>query len=94
MSRFIFRMTPICSSLLSKEYFSSFTPPRPPWEALYVSRLAFDRTTISRWVSLSFDAIGTFCSATSCGSLGGGQDCVVPEHTCKRLIDSTELDGV
>ena len=75
MSLFIFRMTPICSSLFSSEYFSSLTtPPRLLWDDLYVSRLALERTTINLWVSLSLDAIGTCWWATSCGSSGGGHD--------------------
>jgi len=79
MSRFILRMTPICSSLLSKEYLSSLCAPMrpgPPCDALYVSRLALESTTMSRLVSLSDDATGTCCSATSCGNSGGGSDWV------------------
>jgi hypothetical protein len=75
MSLFILRIIPMCSSLFRSEYFSS-RPLRPPCEGRYVSRLAFDRTTIKRWVSLSFAGIGTCCSATSCGSSGGGHDWV------------------
>ena len=78
MSRFIFRITPICSSLFSSEYFSSLPGmpglPGPPWEALYVSRLALDRTTIRRCVCLSVVGMGTCCSAVSFGSDGGGSD--------------------
>ena len=82
ISRPVLRMIPICSSLLSKEYFSSrWAPGRPPGrgppcEDLYVSRLAFESTTINLCVSLSLLAIGTCCSATSCGRAGGGNDCV------------------
>lgn len=80
MSRFIFLMTPMCSSLLSSEYFSSrYVPVRlfpPPYEALYVSRLALERTTIKRCESLSVGGMGVLCSATSCGSDGGGSDWV------------------
>ena len=77
ISRFIFLITPMCSSLFRREYFSSrIVPPRPPCDALYVSRLALDRTTTSLCVSLSWAAIGMCCSATSCGSAGGGHDCV------------------
>lgn len=67
MSRFIFRMTPICSSLFNNEYFSSLTAPirAEPCDALYVSRLALDRTTMSRLVSLSVGGIATCCSATN-----------------------------
>ena len=81
ISRFIFRITPMCSSLFRREYFSSRRfPPRPPCDALYVSRLAWERTTTSLCVSLSWAAIGTCCSATSCGSWGGGHDCVHPSQ--------------
>lgn len=77
ISRFILRMTPICSSLFKSEYFSSrILLIRPPCDALYVSKLAFDNTTMSRWVSLSLEGMGVCCSATSCGSSGGGHDCV------------------
>ena len=80
MSRFILRMTPMCSSLLSNEYLSSrcrpMRPPPPPWEALYVSRLALERTTIRRCESLSLAGMGTCCSATSRGRAGGGSDWV------------------
>ena len=31
-----------------------------------------------RFVSLSLLEMGTCCSATNCGRLGGGSDCVVP----------------
>ena len=66
ISLFILRMTPMCSSLLRSEYFSSCLPgPLPPWEDLYVSKLAFESTTMRRCVSLSLEAIGTCCSATS-----------------------------
>jgi hypothetical protein len=76
MSRPILRMMPMWSSLLSREYFSSRAePPAPPCD-LYVSRLAFERTTISRCVVLSLDAIGTCWSATSRGSSAGGNDWV------------------
>lgn len=76
MSRFILRMTPICSSLLSNEYFSSLTEPIRPaeCEALYVSKLALERTTIRRLVSLSVGGIATCCSATNWGRAGGGKD--------------------
>ena len=79
MSRFIFLMTPMCSSLLSSEYFSSrYAPVRlgPPYEALYVSKLALDKTTIRRCESLSVGGMGVLCSATSWGSDGGGSDWV------------------
>lgn len=79
MSRPILRMTPMCSSLLRSEYFSS-RPFRPPCDDLYVSRLAFDSTTINRFVSLSWAGIGVCCSATSCGSSGGGHDWVPASH--------------
>lgn len=74
MSLPIFRMTPMCSSLLRSEYFAS--PLRPPCDDLYVSRLALESTTINRFVSLSWAGIGVCCSATSCGSSGGGHDWV------------------
>jgi hypothetical protein len=87
MSRFIFRMTPICSSLFRSEYFSSrMLPPRPPCDALYVSRLALDKTTINLCVFLSLEGIGTCCSATSCGSCGGGHDCVPKQQKMSRVI--------
>jgi len=80
MSRPIFRMTPICSSLFRSEYFSSLCTPGLPFPpektALYVSRLALERTTMSLLVSLSVEGMGTCCSATSCGRAGGGRDCV------------------
>src|SRR4051794_25986748 len=81
ISRFILRITPMCSSLLSSEYRSSLAAPMRAvlCEALYVSRLALDRTTMSRLVSLSLGAIGTCCSATSCGRAGGGSDWVPGE---------------
>ena len=75
MSRFAFRMIAICSSLFSSDHFSSLAaPPLPPCEALKVSRLALDSTTISRCVSLSVEAIGYICSGTRRGNLGGGHD--------------------
>src|SRR6185436_7710668 len=79
ISRFILRMTPICSSLLRREYLSSRgTSLRlgALCAALYVSRLALASTTIKRLVSLADDDMGTCCSATSLGSSGGGSDCV------------------
>lgn len=42
----------------------------------YVSREALLRTTMRRCVELSCAAMGTCCVATSCGSWGGGSDCV------------------
>lgn len=58
---------------VQQRIFSSLPPGLPPlWTARYVSRLAFDRTTISRCESLSLAAMGTCCSATSLGSSGGG----------------------
>jgi len=75
ISRPILRMTPICSSLFSSEYFSSL-PGLPLWAARYVSREAFDNTTINRFVSLSLVGIALCCSATRRGSSGGGRDCV------------------
>ena len=82
ISRPIFRITPICSSLLSSEYFSSLPPGFSLWAARYVSREAFDKTTINRFVSLSPAAMGTCCSAMSRGSSGGGRDCV-PARKCE-----------
>jgi hypothetical protein len=78
MSRPILRMTPMWSSLLSRLYLSSRAPgPRPvPCDALYVSRVALQSTTIRRCVSLSLVGMGACCSATSLGSSGGGIDCV------------------
>ena len=76
MSRFILRMTPMCSSLLSRVYFSSYRMPvLEMYEALYVSRLALESTTIRRRVDLSLALMGWCCSATSAGISGGGQDC-------------------
>ena len=79
MSLFILRMIPMCSSLLRSEYLSSlWTPIRlaPPCVDLYVSRLALESTTMSLLVSLSVGGMATCCSATSCGSAGGGSDWV------------------
>lgn len=76
ISRFIFRMTPICSSLFSSENFSSLLPVLPPREERKTSRVALDSTTISLCVTLSVSAMGTCCSATRHGSSGGGSDCV------------------
>ena len=80
MSRFIFLITPICSSEFNSEYFSSLpgTPglAGPPALALYVSKLALLSTTMRRWVLLSVAGIGTCCSATRRGRFGGGRDCV------------------
>ena len=85
MSRFIFRITPMCSSLFRSEYLSSrMFPPRPPCDALYVSKLALDKTTTSLCVSLSLAAMGTCCSATSRGSAGGGHDCVPKQQFVSR----------
>ena len=92
MSRPIFRMTPMCSSLLRSEYFSSLPGGFPLWAARYVSSEAFDNTTIKRFVSLSFDAIGTCCSAMSRGSSGGGRDCVpVGEGESKSKVNEKSL---
>lgn len=93
MSRFIFRSTPMCSSLLRREYLSSRCMPvrlDPPCAALYVSRLALDRTTMRRCESLSVGGIGVFCSATSCGRDGGGSDWVPEEKACGQRRCSTE----
>ena len=77
ISRFAFRITPMCSSEFSRVYFSSRPLPGfPEPTALNVSRLALERTTMSRLEFLSVDGIGTCCSATSCGRDGGGKDCV------------------
>lgn len=97
MSRFILRMTPMCSSLLSSEYLSSrcrpMRPPPPPWEALYVSRLAFERTTIRRCESLSLAGMGWCCSATSRGRAGGGSDWVPVNDAMASVVCSAVYLG-
>jgi len=64
MSRFIFLMMPMCSSLFSSVYFSSLTTPGLP-----------GREVAGGPCALALN----FCVATSCGSVGGGSDRVPSE---------------